>query len=111
MRSAGSAWSTVAIAVAVFYFAVPFVLLLSRRTKRRARSLAMVAGGVLVARLVDLYYLIAPEFSKQGFRVHALDVAAVIGVGGLWLAMFAWQLGRRPLLPVNDPELESAIAR
>jgi hypothetical protein len=103
-------WAAIAIVVAVFYFAVPFILLLSRRTKRRARSLAMVAGGVLAARLVDLFYLIAPEFSKQGFVFHALDFAAVIGVGGLWVAFFTRELGRRPLLPVNDPELESAIA-
>jgi hypothetical protein len=103
-------WAAVAIVVAVFYFAVPFILLLSRRTKRRARSLAMVAGGVLAARLVDLFYLIAPEFSKQGFAFHALDLAAVVGVGGLWVAMFAWQLGKRPLLPLNDAELEAAIA-
>lgn len=103
-------WSAIAGVVAVFYFAVPFILLLSRRTKRHAPALALVAGGVLAARLVDLFYLIAPEFSKQGFRVHALDLAALVGVGGLWVACFVWQLAGRPLLPLNDPELESAIA-
>jgi hypothetical protein len=106
----GGGWAAVAIVVAVFYFAVPFILLLSRRTKQRGRSLAVVAAGVLAARLADLFYLIAPEFSQQGFAVHALDLAAVVGIGGLWVALFAWQLGRRPVLPVNDPELESAIA-
>ncbi len=103
-------WPAVAGAVAVFYFAVPFVLLLSRRMKRRGPALAIVAGGVLAARLVDLFYLIAPEFSRQGIRVHALDLAALVGVGGLWVAWFARELARRPLLPLKDPELESAIA-
>ncbi len=103
-------WPAIAVAVAVFYFAVPFLLLLSRRRKQHAASLALVACGVLGARLVDLYYLIAPEFSRQGIRVHALDLAALVGVGGLWIAWFAWELARRPLLPLNDPELESAIA-
>jgi hypothetical protein len=102
-------WAGIALIVAAFYFAVPFILLLSRRTKRRAGSLALVAGGILVARLVDMFYLIGPEFSRQGVRVHALDLAAVVGMGGLFVAMFAWQLGRRPLLPVGDPDLESAI--
>jgi hypothetical protein len=106
----GGSWSAVAILVAVFYFAVPFILLLSRRTKRHGTSLAMVAAGVLAARLVDLFYVIAPEFSPAGPTLHALDAAALIGMGGLWLAAFAWQLGRRPLLPVRDPGLEAAIA-
>jgi hypothetical protein len=106
----GGGWAAVAIVVAVFYFAVPFILLLSRRTKQRGRSLAVVAAGVLAARLADLFYLIAPEFSQQGFTVHALDLAAIVGIGGLWVALFAWQLGRRPVLPVNDPELEPALA-
>jgi len=26
-----------------------------------------------------------------------------IAMGGLWLACFFWQLGKRPLMPVNDP--------
>jgi hypothetical protein len=107
----GGGWTAIAGVVAVFYFAVPFVMLLSRRTKRRGPALALVAGGILAARLVDLFYLIAPEFSKGGFAFHALDAAAVIGVGGLWTAFFCRQLGNRPLLPVNDPELAAAIAR
>ena len=103
-------WTAVAVAIAVFYFAVPFLLLLSRQRKRRARAIAAVAGAILVARLVDLIFLIGPEFSPAGFRVNAVDAAAVVGIGGLWIAMFAWQLGRRPLLPVGDPDLQDGIS-
>jgi hypothetical protein len=38
-----------------------------------------------------------------------LDVAALAGVGGVWLAAFAAQLRSRPLLPVGDPELDEAL--
>jgi hypothetical protein len=34
-----------------------------------------------------------------------MDVAAVFGVGGLWLSFFLWQLRDQPLLPLNDPDL------
>jgi hypothetical protein len=37
-----------------------------------------------------------------------MDLLAPIGVGGLWLAVFSWQLGKRPLLPLNDPEMQEA---
>ena len=33
-----------------------------------------------------------------------------IGIGGVWLAVFLWQLEERPLLPVNDPEFVEALA-
>jgi hypothetical protein len=36
-----------------------------------------------------------------------LDVIALIGFGGGWLALFTWQLSKRPLIPINDPQFES----
>jgi hypothetical protein len=41
--------------------------------------------------------------------VSWMDFVAPIAVGGLWLAWFFWEIQNRPLVPVNDPFLESAI--
>jgi len=87
----------------VFHFVVPFLLLLSRITKRRARILGGVAAGILVVRYVDLFWLIAPALRSEGFRVHWLDLVLPIGLGGLWLATFVAGLKRRPLLAERDP--------
>jgi hypothetical protein len=102
-------WSFVALSVVIFHFALPFLLLLSRDLKRNARRLAMVAGVVLVMRLVDLFWLIAPKFSKGDFLMTWTDVVAPIGIGGLWLAFFLWQLKQRPLIPFNDPQLPEVL--
>jgi hypothetical protein len=104
-------WNLVAIALAVFYFAVPFLVLLGRRNKRQLERLALVALGLLVARLVDLFFTIAPVFYQGRLQLHWLDVAAFAALGGAWLMLFAWRLERRPLLAPNDPELEPALAR
>jgi len=40
-----------------------------------------------------------------------MDVVAPIAIGGLWLAAFSWQLLQRPLMPINDPQLEQALAQ
>jgi len=109
-RIAGG-WNIIAILLAVFYFAVPFFVLLSRRNKRQHRRLATIALGIIVARLLDLFFLIMPEFYKGRLGVHWLDVAAIAGIGGLWITMFLWRLGSQPLLAANDPELAPALAR
>jgi hypothetical protein len=37
--------------------------------------------------------------------------AALIGVGGLWIGWFFYQLRQRALLPYNDPQLGEVLAR
>lgn len=106
----GHGWQVVALALVLFHFALPFVLLLSRSLKRDARRLALVAGVVLVARLVDLFWLVGPELhAKEGLSLHWLDLAAPIGIGGLWLWAFARTLRTRPLLPIHDPLLPEVL--
>ena len=72
--------------------------------------LATIAAGVLIIRLVDLVWLIAPRADHHGFPVHWLDVTLPLGLGGLWLALFARELTRRRLLAVNDPYFEEVFA-
>ena len=109
-------WGWVAIAVIIFHFGLPFLLLLSRDLKRNAHRLAIVAGVVLLMRLVDLFWLIAPRppegtsaIGHAQFHVSWMDFVAPIGLGGIWLWFFIWQLKKRPLLPFNDPYIEEAI--
>jgi hypothetical protein len=102
-------WQWVGLVLVIFHFALPFLLLLSRDLKRNGRMLATVAGGVIVMRFIDLFWLIAPEFNREGFHVHWLDLAAPIGLGGVWLWFFIRQLKRRPLLPLKDPRTEEML--
>jgi hypothetical protein len=102
-------WGALGVLILLFHFALPFFLLLSRDLKRSARLLPRLAIAVIFMRLVDLFWMTAPEFSPVAFRVHWMDVAAPAGIGGIWLAYFAWQLKGRPLLPLGDPELAEAI--
>jgi len=110
LRRFRSGWRFVGLFLVVFHFALPFLLLLSRSLKRRSRTLAMVAASVLVARVVDLAWLVRPEFPRGAFPIHWLDVVLPIALGGVWLGVFAGQLARRPLLPMTDPEVQQILA-
>ncbi len=102
-------WRAVGVTLILFHFAVPFVVLLSRTVKRAPDLLIKVAIGILVLRVVDLFWLIAPEFHENGLVVHWLDVVLPLSLGALWLAAFVWQLRGRPILPVHDPQFDEAL--
>jgi hypothetical protein len=86
-------WQAVGVSLVVFHFAVPFLVLLSRRVKEDAAMLARVALLVILMRFVDLFYTLGPEASPGGLRLHWLDITATAGIGGIWLALFVRNLG------------------
>ena len=103
IRRLDAGWQSVAVLLLIGHFFVPFFVLLSRKAKRSIRPLALIAGAILVMRLVDLFWLIMPAFNEHRLEVHWLDLAAPIGIGGIWLALFLHQLRGHPLLPLHDP--------
>ena len=102
-------WGVVAIALVLGHFALPFVLLLSEDLKK-SRWLSWVAIFILVMRLVDITWLVAPTFEHHGFPIHWMNVVVPAGLVGVWLFLFARQLRRRPLLPLNDPFFKETFA-
>ena len=111
MARAFGGWGTLAVFLIVMHFAVPFLLLLQRGVKRRLRSLSIVTGWLVVLTLVDVYWLIVLAFqSERGApRLHPSDFLAVIGIGGIWVGTYIWQLKKMPLLPLHDPRFEGAL--
>jgi len=103
-RGAG-AWGVVAVALIVFHFAVPLLLLLSRQVKRSAACLLAIACGIVAFRWVDLFWVTVPAFTDGAFSVHWLDGAALVTVGSVWLAAFARY--HRQALTVAAHERES----
>ena len=41
---------------------------------------------------------------------HWTDIPAIAGLGGIFIAAFAWRLRQRPLVPPNDPRLAELAA-
>jgi hypothetical protein len=103
-------WGWIGLALLLFHFVLPFLLLLSREANRNPRLLAGTAVLLVVARLVDVAWLVLPAFSKGKLQVSWMDLALPVGLGGLWLFLYSRNLLTRPLLPVNDPGFEEALA-
>jgi hypothetical protein len=103
-------WSTLSWIILFGVFVIPYAMLLSRDLKRSASRLAYLGGFVFVMRWVDLYWMVAPALHPEGPRISWLDFAAPIGLMGIWIAAFCWNLKGQSLVPVNDPYLEEALA-
>jgi hypothetical protein len=101
-------WRAIALALILFHFAVPFVLLLSRTVKREASLIVKLAAFILVARVIDLFWLIAPAFHEQ-LSVSWLDFVLPAAMSLVWLGCFVWQLRGRAILPVHDPQFDEAL--
>jgi hypothetical protein len=102
-------WGGVIVAVVLLHFAAPFLFLLSRSIKRDPRKLVLVALLVLGMRVIDLGWTLIPAFTKGHFQLSWMDIVSPIAIGGLWLGFFFWQLGKRALIPINDPQFESVM--
>ncbi|MFB3916868.1 MAG: hypothetical protein ACE14M_09065 [Terriglobales bacterium] len=97
-------WEVFGLVWIVGYFCVPFALLLSRSFKSNSQHLMKLAMWTLLARYLDLYWFIMPEFPNRAGNFHYswLDAVVPISLGAFWLALFFQHLKTRPLLAVHD---------
>jgi hypothetical protein len=109
MTRAFGRWAVIAAALLAFHFFVPFFILLQRRVKRRLERLSVLAAWMMVITLVDVYWLVVPSFEKVRPQIHLLDIFALIGIGGVWVATYMAQLKKMPLLPLHDPRFEGVL--
>jgi uncharacterized membrane protein YciS (DUF1049 family) len=108
-RIAGG-WKWVVSFLALFNFFLPFFLLLFRASKRNQQALRVLAGLVFACQIVNAYWLVEPSLFPTGLHLHWMDLAAPIGLGGIWLAQFALIFKRAPVLTKNDPRISYAFA-
>jgi hypothetical protein len=101
-------WLPVFLVLALFHFAVPFLLLLNRNLKKHGARLAQVAALLVVMRYVDLYWHILPNFADvswpTGYFAPTLwDLVVPLALASIWFTLFFRELGTRPVLPLYHP--------
>jgi len=114
LRRTRGGWQWVALALSLFHFFLPFFVLLFRESKRQSRLILRVAILVLVMHWIDLIWLVIPASSDPASpRIPwvelPLSLLAMVGIGGLCTAFFIGHLKGRPLIPLNDPNLNDVI--
>lgn len=101
-RSNHTGWYWVSAALIALHFALPFLLLLFRNIKLHPGRLRLVALYLLVVCAVDVIWWVAPSAEPSAFPAWLIDAGAVLGIGGVWVLFFLYQLKQRPLFPDNQ---------
>ena len=108
-RMEGS-WLTVSLLLLFGHFVAPFFYLMGRDVKRKGATLAVGGVWLLLMHFVDLYWQVMPTLHPEGLRPSLLDVAALMTVGGCFVAAASWLMRRQALVPLRDPRLAESLA-
>jgi hypothetical protein len=108
-RMQGS-WLTVSLFLMAGHFGAPFFYLMGRSVKRNGTTLALGGLWLLAMHYLDLYWQVMPTLHPEGLRPSLLDVAALMTVGGCFIAAAGWLMRRQALVPVRDPRLAESLA-
>jgi hypothetical protein len=103
-------WMQASLFLMAGHFVAPFFYLMGRTVKRKGVTLAAGGAWLLAMHFVDLYWQIMPTLHPEGLRPSALDVAALVTVGGCFVAAASWLLRRQALVPLRDPRLAESLA-
>jgi hypothetical protein len=114
VRRTRGGWQWVALALILFHFFLPFLVLLFRENKRKTTMISRVALWILFMHWVDLVWLVVPASTDPASpRILWIEVllsaVMTVGVGGIWIAFYIHWLKRRPLVPLYDPNLIEAL--
>ena len=102
-------WKTVSMVIVFGHFVLPFLILVTRSAKRNLKLLWVMGFWFLIMHWLDLYWLVLPAFHKHSAHFSWLDFTAMLGVGGVFMAIFWKNLTGNKLIPMNDPELAESL--
>ncbi|MCL4814377.1 MAG: hypothetical protein KJ061_17960, partial [Vicinamibacteraceae bacterium] len=102
-------WQYLVALLVIGHFILPFVILLNADVKKNVRLLTSIALLLFLMRILEVFFQVVPQF-RPGLSFHWIDVAVVAAMGGIWTALYARNLKRRAVLPVNDPYYKEAFA-
>jgi hypothetical protein len=102
-------WKLVSLLLVFMHFIVPFFVLLSRNVKRRLAGLRLGATIIILMHVVEMYWLVMPNYNKGDVAFHYLDLTCLLGIGGVYFAVVLYRMTKFPLIPIGDPRLSRSL--
>lgn len=111
-------WWVSIIGIILCYFLVPFFYLLIFKNKISQKRLLGICLWILSFNIIDLYFNIVPAqlpadnavgYVVREFSITPWDIAALVGVGGIFVWSFVRSMRKVAPIPVRDPRIKASI--
>ena len=107
-RSHGT-WMNLSLFLVYGHFVIPFLILLFNKAKRILPLMAFLSALILSMHWIDLYWNVLPNLHHETIVFNWSDITVFLAHGGFFMSMFWKRLKINPILPTNDPRLDSSI--
>ncbi len=97
------------VTLGIGHFGFPFFFMLSRNVKRRVSMLRFAAAWLLAMHVLEVFWLVMPYAREGQLTIHWMDVATLLAVGGIYLAIVFFRMTQVPLVPIGDPRLARSL--
>ncbi len=101
-------WEYFSVLLIVVHFAVPYFALLAQDAKMNPRRLKLMALWILAAHLLDLYWLVMPNYSET-FVFGWMEIGYPFLAAGMIMILLSYMLRRYNVVPVGDPKLQRGL--
>ena len=122
-------WAGISILLLVGHFILPFLMLITRWTKRWRCTLPLIAGWLIIMFFVDMYWLVMPVVPETaienaesynelantitaneiGYGFNIVNITCLIGMVSLVLGGTLLNLRKCNLIAISDPRLDEAL--
>lgn len=113
-----NSWWWVSMALIFCFFLVPFFTLLLYKTKVVAKRLLFICCWILFFALFDIYFNILPNkvsgdnilgYEVVPFLPNLIDLAVLLGVGGICVWALLRSMSRALPIPIHDPRIRESL--
>ncbi len=102
-------WLIFSIIFVFVHFLIPFFALVSQPAKTNGSRLKFMAIWLLVAHFFDLYFLVMPTFSPDGFLFGWIELGFILFGFGIVFLVFSIKAKGENLIPIGDPKIKRGI--
>lgn len=102
-------WVIWTVGLLIVHFLIPYFGLLSQPSKMDAKKLKFFALWILGAHYYDLYFLVMPNYSRDGVALSWYELGFPILLVGLMILVFVAKSKKQNLVPIGDPKLQRGI--
>lgn len=92
----------------ILNFLVPFLVLMTRNSKRNPKVLTFVAICILVGHWNDIYLMLVPGSLNYQGGIGLLEIGMTLAFAGFFIFWVLTALSKRGLIPVNHPYIQES---